>query len=446
MDDQKRSDDGYAICESLYRAAVRAVDPHAATLRALMRDGETLKVAGATFDLGRVRRIVVIGFGKAAVPMAQAVETALGDRITRGIVVTKYGQHAPTATIDVREAGHPTPDAAGIEATAAMLDALRDLVRDDLVICLVSGGGSALFEKPVDGISLKDMQQTTQQLIRAGAPITALNAVRKHLSTVKGGQLARHAAPATLIALMVSDVVGDPLDVTASGPTVPDPTTFADALAALDTYGVRATIPAAVGAYLEAGARGAYPETPKAGDPCFTATHTLVIANAQMALDAAAQAAEAMGLRTLVLSSTLEGEAREVAGVWASIARQVRDYAQPIAPPCCLLAGGETTVTVTGDGQGGRNSEFALAAALALDGAEGIVVASLATDGGDGTTDAAGAVISGATVAQGRAAGLDAADFCARNDAYTFFDKVGGLVRPGPTDTNVNDLMIALIV
>ncbi|MDQ6603116.1 MAG: glycerate kinase [Chloroflexota bacterium] len=445
MNEHEQFDRGYAICQSLYRAAIRAVDPHAATLRALGRDGETLTVGGATFDLARVRKIVVIGFGKAAVPMAQAVEAVLGDRVTRGIVVTKYGQREPTTTIAVREAGHPTPDAAGIEATTAMLDELRDLTHDDLVICLVSGGGSALFEKPVDGLTLEDMQHTTRQLIRAGAPITALNAVRKHLSTVKGGQLARRAAPATLIALMVSDVVGDPLDVTASGPTVPDPTTFADALAALDTYGVRATVPAAVVAYLEAGMHGAYPETPKAGDPCFAATHTLIIANAQMALDAAAHAAEAMGLPTLVLASTLEGEAREVARMWASIARQVRDHAQPIAPPCCLLAGGETTVTVTGDGEGGRNSEFALAAALVLDGTDGIVIASLATDGGDGTTDAAGAVVSGATIAQARAAGLDAADFCRRNDAYTFFDQVGGLIRPGPTGTNVNDLMIALI-
>ncbi len=445
MNEDEQSNRGYTICQSLFQAALRAVDPRAATQRALRRDGEMLTVGGATLDLTCVRNIVVIGFGKAAVPMAQAVEKALGDRITRGIVVTKQGQRAPTAIIAVREAAHPTPDAAGIEATAAILDALHGLTRDDLVLCLVSGGGSALFEQPVDGVSLRDMQQTTKQLIRAGAPITALNAVRKHLSMVKGGQLARHAAPATLVALMVSDVVGDPLDVTASGPTVPDPTTFVDALAALDRYDVQATVPAAVRAYLEAGMRGEHPETPKSDDPCFATTHTHIIANAQMALDAAAQAAAAIGLPTLVLSSTFEGEAREVAGLWASIARQVRDHAQPIAPPCCLLAGGETTVTVTGNGQGGRNTEFTLAAALALDGTEGITIASLATDGGDGTTDAAGAVASGATIAYARAAGLDAADFVARNDAYTFFDRVGGLIRSGPTGTNVNDLMIALI-
>jgi len=421
------------------------VDPHAATARALCREGDRLTVGSVTVDLRATRSVVVIGFGKAAVPMARAVETMLGDRITRGVVVTKYGQYKPTAMITVREAAHPTPDAAGMDATTAILDALRDLTRDDLVLCLVSGGGSALFERPVEGVTLADMQQTTRQLIRAGAPITALNAVRKHLSTVKGGQLARHAAPATLIALMVSDVVGDPLDVTASGPTVPDPTTFADALAVLDRYGVRASAPVAVRAYLEAGARGEYPETPKAGDPCFAATYTRIIANAQMALDAAASAAEAIGLPTLVLSSTLEGEAREVARIWASIARQVRDHAQPLAPPCCLLAGGETTVTVTGDGHGGRNSEFALAAALALEGTEDIVIASLATDGGDGTTDAAGAVVTSATRRRADAAGLDAATALARNDSYTLLSQVGGLFRPGPTGTNVNDLMIALI-
>lgn len=436
---------GYRICYSLYRAAVRAVDPRAATVRALCRDGDQLTVGGASFDLRAVRTVVVIGFGKAAVPMALAVEAVLGDRITRGIVVTKYGHCKPTAKIQVREAAHPTPDAAGIAATDAILDALRDLTPDDLVICLISGGGSALFERPVGRVTLEDIQQTTRQLIRAGAPITALNAVRKHLSTVKGGQLARHAAPATLIALMVSDVVGDPLDVTASGPTVPDPTTFADALAALDQYGIRATVPEVVRAYLEAGARGEHAETPKQGDPYFATTHTQIIANAQMALDSAARAAEAIGLPTLVLSSTLEGEARDVARMWTSIARQVRDHAQPLHPPCCLLAGGETTVTVTGDGHGGRNSEFALAAALALDGTKGIVIASLATDGGDGTTDAAGAIVTSRTLSDVQAAGRDAAAALARNDAYTFLSRVGGLLRPGPTGTNVNDLIIALI-
>jgi glycerate 2-kinase len=436
---------GYRICRRIYRAAVRAVDPRAATIRALQRMGDTLVIGDATFDLAAVGNLYVIGFGKAAAAMAQGVEAVLGDRLTVGCVVTKYGHALPTARIAVREAAHPTPDAAGVDATAAMLGMLGDVQANDLVLCLVSGGGSALFEQPVEGVTLGEMQETTRLLLRAGAPITALNSVRKHLSAVKGGQLARWVAPASLVALILSDVVGDALDVTASGPTVPDPTTFADALGALDEYGVRASVPVAVAEHLQAGARGVFPDTPKAGDPCFATTHTRVIANAQIALDAAARAAEAIGLPALILSSSLEGEARHVAQVWASIARQVRLYAQPLAPPCCLLAGGETTVTVRGDGVGGRNSEFALAAALALDGMDDIVVASLATDGGDGPTDAAGAILTSVLLRTARRAGYDPAASLARNDAYTLLKRIGGLYRPGPTGTNVNDLMIAVI-
>jgi len=429
----------------MYAAAVRAVDPCAATTRALQRQGDTLRVADTTIDLTTVGNIFVVGFGKAAAVMAQGVESVLGDRITAGLVVTKYGHALPTQTIRVLEAAHPTPDAASVDASARIVAMIDDCAAADLVICLVSGGGSAVFEQPVAGITLEDMQETTQQLLHAGAPITALNTVRKHLSAVKGGQLARRAAPATLVALLLSDVVGDALDVIASGPTVPDSTTFADAIAVLRQYGVHGTIPAPARDYLAAGARGERLETPKPGDPIFETTHTKVIANGQAALDAAARVSEAMGLRTLILSSSLEGEARDVARMWSSVALQVRRYAQPLSPPCCILAGGETTVTVKGDGIGGRNSEFALAAACLIGDARGIVVASLATDGGDGPTDAAGAVATSATLALARGHGRDAARMLARNDAHTFFAAVGGLVRPGPTGTNVNDLMIALI-
>jgi glycerate 2-kinase len=436
---------GYRACRRIYQAAVRAVDPRVATLRALQRSGNRLTVAGVTFDLAAVRNLYVVGFGKAAATMAQAVETVLGDRITAGVVVTKYGHTLPTRAVTVLEAAHPTPDAAGEAATARILADVAEATADDLILCLVSGGGSALFERPAPGIAFADVQETTHLLLHAGAPITALNTVRKHLSAMKGGQLARAVAPTPLVALMLSDVVGDSLDVIASGPTVPDPTTFADALAALDEYGVRDDVPESVQRYLEAGIAGAIPDTPKPGDPIFATTHTAVIASPQMALDAACRAAEALGFPTLVLANSLEGEARVVAGVWASIARQVRTYRQPLAPPCCLLAGGETTVTVRGDGVGGRNTEFALAAALAIAGMEDVVVASLATDGGDGPTHAAGAIASGHTVAQGKARGVDAADALARNDAYTFFAHAGGLFCPGPTGTNVNDLMIALV-
>jgi glycerate 2-kinase len=436
---------GYRICNRLFHAAVRAVDPRVATVRALRLSGDALTVGATHVDLSAVRNVYVIGFGKAAATMAQGVEAVLGDRITAGAVVTKYGHTVPTRRVAVYEAAHPTPDAASIEATATVLRLVADVTADDLVICLVSGGGSALFEQPAAGLMLADMQETTHVLLRAGAPITALNTVRKHLSAVKGGQLARRIAPAKLIALILSDVTGEALDVIASGPTVPDPTTFADALAVLDAYAARAVVPDAVRNLLESGVRGGHPDTPKIGDPCFATTSTQIIADAQVALDAAAHAAEELGLPTIILSNSLEGESRDVARVWASIARQARSYAQPLAPPCCLLAGGETTVTVRGEGIGGRNCEFALAAAQAIDGTKGIVVASLATDGGDGPTDAAGAVATSATVGNARFLGVDPTAALMRNDAYTFFARVGGLYRPGPTGTNVNDLIIALI-
>ena len=436
---------GYRICVRLYQAAIRAVEARAATLRVMRRVGRTLTVAGQTYDLDAVRNLYVIGFGKAAAAMAQAVETVLPGGITAGIVVTKYDHRLPTQVIQVREASHPTPDAAGIAATTDILDLCDAAGPDDLVLCLVSGGGSALFECPAEGLSLEDVQETTRLLLYAGAPITALNIVRKHLSAVKGGQLARRVAPAALVTLVLSDVIGDPLNVIASGPTVPDDTTFAEALAVLDTYGVRAGVPSPVYRHLRDGANGLFPDTPFAGEPFFARTHTAIIANAQRALDAVAKAATAMGFPTLVLSSGMEGEARITARVFVSMAWQARHYGQPLPGPVCLLAGGETTVTVTGGGVGGRNTEFALAAALALEGTEGIVIGALATDGGDGPTDAGGAISHSHTVARARARGVDAAAHLKNNDAYTFFARVGGLARPGLTNTNVNDLMIALI-
>ncbi len=436
---------GYRICVRLYGATVRAVEARAATLRAMRRIGRILTVAGQTFDFDAVRNLYVIGFGKASSAMAQAAEATLYGPITAGIVVTKYDHALPTQIVAVREASHPTPDEAGIAATTEILALCDAAGPDDLVLCLVSGGGSALFECPVEGLTLEDVRETTRVLLVAGAPITALNVVRKHLSAVKGGQLARRVAPAALVTLILSDVIGDPLNVIASGPTVPDNTTFAQALAVLDTYGVRAEVPGAVYRHLRDGARGLFPDTPFAGKPFFARTHTAIIANAQRALDAVARAATAMGYPTLVLSGGMEGEARVTARLFVSMAWQARHYGQPVPGPVCLLAAGETTVTVTGSGVGGRNTEFALAAALALDGTEGIVIGALATDGGDGPTDAGGAVVHSHTVARARARGMDPAEYLRNNDAYTFFTHVGGLARPGPTNTNVNDLMVALI-
>ncbi len=436
---------GYRVCRVLYRAAVRAVDSRAATERTLHRHGDLLTIRGRPYDLAAFRHVFVIGFGKAAAAMAQGAEAALGERIAASVVVTKYGHLLPTKYTTVFEASHPTPDAAGIAATTRILTVADSATADDLVICLVSGGGSALFECPVEGVTLEDMQATTRLLLHAGAPISALNTVRKHLSAVKGGQLARRVAPATLVTLMLSDVVGDPLDVIASGPTVPDPTTFADALAVLDQYGVRAGVPDAVRRHLERGMAGERPDTPAANDPAFARTQNVIIANSRRALDAAAATARQRGFTVYFTAAAdcVEGEACDAAQQFVCDAQAIA-AAHP-SRPLCILQGGETTVTVAGDGHGGRNSEFALAAAQELDGTRGIVVASLATDGGDGPTDAAGAVATSHTMAQARALGLDAATFLARNDAYTFFAQVGGLVRPGPTGTNVNDMMVALI-
>jgi len=331
------------------------------------------------------------------------------------------------------------PDEAGVAATRRILALCDAAGADDLVICLVSGGGSALLASPMAGLTLADEQETMMRLLRAGAPITDLNTVRKHLSQVKGGQLARRVAPAPLITLVLSEVIP-------SGPTMPDPTTYADPLAVLDYYGVRAAVPQTVRAHLEAGAAGHIAETPKGGEAFFAQAVTQVIGNSRLALDAAAHEARTMGLSARVLSSGVEGEAAQAAQFLVSAAIQARRRGQPLHPPCCLLTGGKTTVNGRSDGYGGRNLAFALAAALALDGADEIVVASLPTDGGDGPIDAAGAIATTHTLARARAKGLDATSFLQRNDAYTFFAHVGGLVCPGPTGTNVNDLMIALVV
>jgi hydroxypyruvate reductase len=298
---------------------------------------------------------------------------------------------------------------------------------------------------PVDGVTLADLQHMTDALLRCGATIVEINAVRKHCSQIKGGQLARAAHPATVIALLLSDVVGNPLDVIASGPTVPDPSTFAQAQAVIDKYRIGDQIPPPIRSHLTAGLRGDVPETPKEGDPVFERVHNAVIGSNAIAAQAAQAEAEAMGYHTALLSTYVEGEAREVAKVIAAIAKSLRTEGWPLPRPACVIAGGETTVTIRGTGKGGRNQELALAAAIALDGWAGVTVIALATDGSDGPTDAAGAVVDGRTLARAQEIGLSAADHLARNDAYPFFDRLGDLIRTGPTNTNVNDLTFILV-
>ncbi len=384
-------------------------------------------------------RIVVVGAGKAAAAMARAVEAHYPAAALSGVVVTRYGHARPTRRITVLEAAHPVPDAAAVAATERILACLEGLSEDDLVLCLLSGGGSALLTAP-DGVTLEAMAALTSELLRSGADIHEINCVRKHLSRVKGGRLALAAAPARVVALLVSDVVGDDPAVIASGPTSPDPSRYADALAVLDRYGVGAED---VRSVLEAGGSGEREETPKPDDPRLARVSNLVVASAESALAGAAEALAARGWRPHVLSSAVTGEARVAAEAQAALVRRVLTQDEPYARPCALLSGGETTVTVTGQGRGGRNGEFALALALALPASARVWLMAADTDGIDGSEDNAGALLGPDELA--RLDRVDAAAALARNDSYGALAALGGLFVTGPTGTNVNDLRIILI-
>ncbi len=430
---------------SILDAAIAAGDARRLTRAALELDGSRATVDERRFDLDRIRRIVVVGAGKASGEMAQAVEALLGERVSEGLVVVKEAGATRLRRIRLVEGGHPLPDERGRAAAATVLGLVRGAGPDDLVLCLISGGGSALLPLPVPGVSLAEKQAVTRFLLEAGATINELNAVRKHLSALKGGQLARAAAPAPVVALLLSDVIGDPLDVIASGPTAPDPTTFADALAVLDRFGLRGRVPEAARRHLEAGAAGAVPETPKPGDPVFAAVTNRVIGNNGLVVEAALAAARRLGYPPLLLTRQLQGEAREVAWVFAAVLAEAARSGQPIARPGCLLAAGETTVTVRGPGKGGRCQEFCLGLAPAVATLPGVVVLAAGTDGSDGPTDAAGAVVDWTTLDRARAAGLDPRAALAANDAYHFFAPLGDLVVTGATGTNLLDLYLALV-
>jgi hydroxypyruvate reductase len=383
-------------------------------------------------------RTIVVGAGKAAATMAKAVEAHWPGELS-GLVVTRYGHHAACRRIEVVEAAHPVPDLAGREAAERMLTMVQGLTADDLVLCLISGGGSALLALPAPGLMLQDKQAINRALLKSGANITEMNCVRKHLSAIKGGRLAAACHPARVVTLTISDVPGDDPAVIASGPTVPDPTTFADARAILEKYRIRE--PVSVIEHL----RAARDETPKPGDPRLAGIETHLIAAPQESLEAAAEVARAAGFTPLILGDALEGESREVALVHAGIARQVARHGQPVKAPCVLLSGGETTVTVRGKGRGGRNAEFLLALAVALDGQPGVYALAGDTDGVDGTEDNAGAILTPDTLARAAAAGVDAKARLADNDGYSFFSALGDLVKTGPTLTNVNDFRAILL-
>jgi glycerate-2-kinase len=377
--------------------------------------------------------------------MAQVVEEILGDRITDGLVVTKYEHGLPLRRIRQVEAGHPIPDAAGVGAVRKMRELLEGLDEKDIVICLISGGGSALWPAPAEGITLEQKQEVTAVLLRAGATILELNAVRKHLSAIKGGQLAAWAAPARVFSLIMSDVIGDPLDFIASGPTAPDTTSFSEALSIVQKY--RVGVPASVTERLQAGADGRIPDTPKPGDPLFRNVENLIIANNRLLVDAAAAKATALGFGTLILGTEVQGESRDVAGFFAAIAREIDSTGNPVAAPACVLAAGETTVTVRGKGLGGRNQEMALAWALAL-GTRPIrrpcCFASVATDGSDGPTEAAGGIVDPSTIQRAVDLGLVPQRYLVDNDSLSFLKATGDLIVTGPTQTNLMDLQILL--
>lgn len=427
-------------------AALAAADPIGAVSRSICLEGDVLSVGNEVLELGRSGRVVVVGGGKAGSPMSQALEGILGGRISAGLVNVKYG-YGPSerlSRIQIREAGHPVPDPEGVEATREMLKLVEGLSPEDVVICLISGGGSALMTYPNPGISLEDIQDLTQSLLASGATINEINAVRKHLSQVKGGNLARCAHPARVVSLILSDVVGDPLDVIASGPTVADTATFAEALGVLEKYDLVERSPGSVVRWLREGAEGLHPDTPKEGDPVFQSVQNEIVGSNRLASQAAAARAEDLGFNAMVVSTYVEGEAREVGKVAAALAKETAVHDSPLQRPACYVLGGETTVTLRGKGKGGRNQELALAASLALEGWQDVMMVAAATDGTDGPTDATGAVATGSTAIRARRSGLEPWAYLANNDAYHFFKSLGELLLSGPTNTNVNDLILVL--
>lgn len=425
----------------IFHAALKAADPGEAVLRHVQLTGNVLTSERKRYHLASFRNVYVIGAGKASAQMARPIERLLGKRITSGLINIKYSHRARLRRIELNECGHPIPDRNGELGAQRIAEIARQAGPDDLVLCLISGGASALLPLPAPPITLEEKQETTRLLLHCGANIHELNCVRKHISAVKGGQLAQLAFPAAVLALILSDVIGDDLDVIGSGPTVADRSTFADARAILAKYGISGRVPEAVRERLSGSAR----ETPKPGDQIFEKVQNLIVGSNRLAVDAAAQRARALGYHTMVLSTFIEGETRDVARVHAAVAKEIRATGRPVKPPACVISGGETTVTIRGTGLGGRNQEFVLAAALDIAELKEVVVLSAGTDGTDGPTDAAGAIADGSTLARAEATGLDAAAHLANNDSYPFFEHLGDLIKTGPTGTNVADVRIMLL-
>ncbi len=430
--------------KQIFTAGIGSVLPDKMIRKHLSISGSNLTVGNLDIPLNEINNIYIIGAGKAGALMAAETEAILGSRITRGHVVVKYGSGCKLNQVIITEAGHPVPDKNGFAATKEILEIASEASGNDLVMCLLSGGGSALLADHPEGSSPEEMMTVNELLLRSGADIYEMNAVRKHLSVVKGGQLAKAVYPATLVTLILSDVIGDPLDVIASGPTVPDPTTFSDALDVLERYGLTDKVPVNILRYLKEGCLGMHPETPKEGDPVFAGTRNILTGTNLIALEAASARAAGMGLNTMILNSRLRGDVLKVSEYLIETAL-IYQFDKTVKKPACLLFGGETTVKVTGNGAGGRNQHLALNTSFLLEDKPGITLLAAGTDGNDGPTDAAGAVVNSATITRAMTMNIDPRKYLEEFDSYNFFKNAGGHIITGPTMTNVMDMIIIIV-
>ena len=432
--------EGLSIARIL-AASIRAVEPSAAVERFVRRDGDVLTISGHVYNLASFRRVALLGLGKASISMSTRLAGILGAHLQAGLVITKHASVIPEFAFTLLEGDHPVPAVHSLEAGQKTLEFVSALGPDDLLFCLVSGGGSALVTTPLEGLSLMDLQTLTSILLACGARVNEINSLRRRLERLKGGGLVRASNGATIVSLVLSDVVGNPLEAIASGPTAPDPTSKNAALALLEKYKLLGKIPASILAILEQA-----PETPKPGDPIFEKVQNVIVGSGLLAAQAALVQAEAEGFHPYLLRIDQQGEARQAAFELATFLRQAKKTGNPVPPPACIIVGGETTVTIKGKGKGGRNTELALAAVTELADFPGSMLVTLATDGEDGPADAAGAVVTGETFRRASGLGLHPGDFLNRNDSYTFFAALDDLLKPGPTGTNVNDLVFLFVL
>ncbi len=430
---------------AIFEAGLKAVDPISAVKNHIKRDGNKLRLQDMEYELGDYENIYVVGMGKAAASMAKAIEEILGDKLTQGIVNVKYGHTVPLRKIKINEAAHPVPDEAGIAGSKEIIELLKKTDDKDLVICLISGGGSALLPSPAGNLTLEDKQAVTKALLECGANIHEINSIRKQISAVKGGRLAALVYPSRLISLILSDVIGDDLDVIASGPTVPDTHTFHDCRNIIQKYKLDERVPKRVIEYIEKGCNGEIEDTPKADSPVFERTQNTIVGSNIIAVNAAKEKAEKLGYNSIILSTFIHGETEEVAKVHTAIGKEIISSGNPINKPACIISGGETTVTIEGKGLGGRNQEFVLAAAIDIEGLDNTIVLSGGTDGNDGPTDAAGAIADGTTINRAEELGLNAYQHLCENNSHNFFKPLGDLLITGPTNTNVMDLRVLLV-